>query len=241
MRIVAVLRAVAVIVLSFPTLTRAQAAAEPERFTGTVKSDSGVAISTASMTVTPAGAGFSASVTVRTNTAGRWTATLPNGRRSISSRSAPSVDAGAYDSESAGPGSTTPVDVDVTLKRAPVRLGPVRITESRRQPPQRDMIGPDVAQTEKGILAASEVFAVADQGDLLGMIAQVPGITLTNDPSSGLPGFSVLGLSSAQNNVTLNGLQFGGGDVPRDISARFASARLHMMCRAAGSAARSCR
>jgi hypothetical protein len=79
------------------------------------------------------------------------------------------------------------------------------------------LIGADVAQTEKGIFASSEVFAVADQGDLLGMIAQVPGITLTSDASSGLPGFSVLGLSSAQNNVTLNGLAFGGGDVPRDI------------------------
>ncbi len=218
MRIVAVLRAVAVIVLSFPTLTRAQAAAEPERFTGTVKSDSGVAISTASVTVTPAGAGFSASVTVRTNTAGRWTATLPNrSPEYFITVSAIGWTQVRTTVKSAGPGSTTPVDVDVTLKRAPVRLGPVRITESRRQPPQRDVIGPDVAQTEKGILAASEVFAVADQGDLLGMIAQVPGITLTNDPSSGLPGFSVLGLSSAQNNVTLNGLQFGGGDVPRDI------------------------
>src|SRR4029077_8356266 len=94
----------------------------------------------------------------------------------------------------------------------------VRVTEARRLPPPRDqLIGADVAQTEKGILASSEVFAVADQGDLLGMIAQVPGITLTSDPSSGLPGFSVLGLSGSQNNVTLNGLQFGGSDVPRDI------------------------
>ena len=117
MRIVAVLRAVAVVVLSFPTLTRAQAAAEPERFTGTVKSDSGVAISTASVTVTPAGAGFSASVTVRTNTAGRWTATLPNrSPEYFITVSAIGWTQVRTTVKSAGPGSTTPVDVDVTLK-----------------------------------------------------------------------------------------------------------------------------
>src|SRR5205823_3179443 len=107
-----------------------------------------------------------------------------------------------------------PIVVDVTMKKAPVVLDRVRVTESRRQPPQREFIGADVAQTEKGILASSEVFSVADQGDLMGMIAQVPGILVTNDPTSGLPSFSVLGLTGAQNNVTLNGLNFGGSDVP---------------------------
>ena len=186
--------------------------------TGTVKSDSGVAIATASITVTPAGAGFSAAVTVRSNPDGRWTATVPNrAAEYFVTVSAIGWIQSRTTVKSAGAGQTTPVVVDVALKRAPVLLGPVRVTEARRQPPQREVIGADVAQTEKGIIASSEVFAVADQGDLLGMIAQVPGITLTNDPSSGLPGFSVLGLSSAQNNVTLNGMQFSGGDVPRDI------------------------
>jgi hypothetical protein len=119
--------------------------------------------------------------------------------------------------KSTGENSTAPVRVDVVMKRSPVRLNAVRVTAQRRQPPQRDFIGPDVAQTEKGILASSEVFAVADQGDLTGMIAQVPGITITADPTNGLPQFSVLGLSGSQNNVTLNGMQYGGGDVPRDI------------------------
>jgi len=55
--------------------TRAQSS-RPEVLTGTVKSDSGIAIP-ASITVTPAGAGFSAAVTVRANTEGAWTATMP--------------------------------------------------------------------------------------------------------------------------------------------------------------------
>ncbi len=75
----------------------------------------------------------------------------------------------------------------------------------------------------------------------MGMISQVPGITITTDASSGLPRFSVLGLSSAQNNVTLNGLAFGGGDVPRDIIGAVRVSARRTTSRAAASAARSSR
>ena len=221
MRALAALRAVVIAVCALTVASasaRAQAAS-PETISGTVKSDSGVVIPNASITVTPAGAGFSAAVTVRSNSAGRWTATIPNrAAEYFITVSAIGWIQQRTTAKSAGANATTPIVVDVALKRAPVVLQTVRVTESKRQPPPRDqLIGADVAQTEKGILASSEVFAVADQGDLLGMISQVPGITITNDPSSGLPGFSVLGLGSSQNNVTLNGLAFGGGDVPRDI------------------------
>jgi len=219
MRAVAVLRAVAAVSLFAATLNRAEAQSptqQAEILTGTVKSDSGVAIPNAQITVTPAGGGFSVAVTVRSNADGKWTASVPN-------RAAEyfvTVSAIGWTQQRTivkSSGSNSPVVVDVALKKAAVQLAPVRVTETRRQPPQREVIGADVAQTEKGIIASSEVFAVADQGDLMGMIAQVPGITITNDPSSGLPSFSVLGLSGAQNNVTLNGLNFGGSDVPRDI------------------------
>jgi hypothetical protein len=192
-------------------------APQSESLTGLIKSDSGAAIPNASITVTPAGAGFTASVTVRSQTNGRWTATMPvraaeyyvtvNAIGWVQQRTTVRSSGGA------GPMSVP----DFTLKRAPVVLGAVRVTESRRQAPQRDiLVGSDIAQTEKGVLASSEVFAAADQGDLLGMVSQVPGITLTSD-GSGVPSFSVLGLSGAQNNVTLNGLAYGGSDVPRDI------------------------
>ena len=197
--------------------TRAQSS-RPEVLTGTVKSDSGIAVP-ASITVTPAGAGFSAAVTVRANTEGAWTATMPTrAPEYYVTVSAIGWIQQRVVAKSGGDDSSAPVRVDVVMRRTPVQLQTVRVIGQRRQPPQRDaLIGPDVAQTEKGIIAASEVFAVADQGDLMGMIAQVPGITITNDPTNGLPQFSVLGLSGSQNNVTLNGLQYGGGDVPRDI------------------------
>lgn len=204
-------------ILSAPLSASSAQSPRPEIVTGSVKSDSGVAIP-ASVTVTPAGAGFSEAITVRANTAGTWTVTMPNrAAEYYVTVSAIGWIQQRVVAKSNGENSTTPVRVDVVMKRSPVRLNAVQVTAQRRQPPQREFIGPDVAQTEKGILASSEVFAVADQGDLMGMIAQVPGITITADPTNGLPQFSVLGLSGSQNNVTLNGLQYGGGDVPRDI------------------------
>ena len=204
---------------TFATAALAHAQAptqQPEVLTGTVKSDSGAAIPSAQITVTPAGGGFSVAVTVRSNDQGRWTASIPN-RAAEYFVTVSAIGWVQQRTTVKSSGNANPVVVDVTLKRAAVQLGPVRIVEQRRQPPQREVIGPDVAATEKGVIAASEVFAVADQGNLMGMISQVPGITVTNDPSSGLPSFSVLGLSGSQNNVTLNGLNFGGSDVPRDI------------------------
>jgi hypothetical protein len=218
----AALRAVAVAVLcaltpSTAATARAQQPPQPETLTGTVKGDSGSVIANASITVTPAGAGFSAAIAVRSNALGKWTATIPN-RAAEYNVTISSIGWIQVRTIAKSSGTTAPIVVDVTMVRAPVRLGPVRVTEQRRQPVQRDfLVGADVAQTEKGILGSSEVFAVADQGDLMGMISQVPGITVTSDPSNGLPSFSVLGLSGSQNNVTLNGLAFGGGDVPRDI------------------------
>ena len=223
MRLASALRHVALTALSVAAILAAPArsllaqSSRPEIVSGTVKSDSGAAIP-ASVTVTPAGAGFSAAVTVRANDAGNWAVTMPNrAPEYYVTVSAIGWVQQRVVAKTNGENSTAPVRVDVVMKRSPVRLNAVQITAQRRQPPQRDVIGPDVAQTEKGILASSEVFAAADQGDLVGMIAQVPGITITSDPTSGLPQFSVLGLSGSQNNVTLNGLQFGGTDVPRDI------------------------
>src|SRR6185312_7417096 len=53
-------------------------------------------------------------------------------------------------------------------------------------------------------------------GDLAAMAASLPGVTLIPG-ADGLPnGFSVLGLGPDQNNITLNGLSFDGGELPRD-------------------------
>ncbi len=191
---------------------------QTETLTGTVRSDSGGVIGNAVVTATPAGAGATASVTTRSNTVGRWTIVMP-ARATDYYVTVSAIGWIQQRLDLKSNGGTSPIVADVSLKRAPVRLNPVQVTAAKRPPAQREfLIGADVAGTEKGVLASSEVFAVADQGDLMAMISQVPGITVTSDPSTGLPTFSALGLSGSQNNIVLNGLSYGGSDIPRDIN-----------------------
>ena len=115
--------------------------------------------------------------------------------------------------------------VDFKLEVNPVTLVTVNVVAATRQQPAREQVVQDFtsAQTFTGGFRGS--IASADQGSLAAMAASVPGVILTPDAGGGVPGFSVLGLSSSQNSVTLNGVAFGGGDIPRDgfVSTRVAA------------------
>jgi hypothetical protein len=112
-----------------------------------------------------------------------------------------------------------PILVDVQMEAAPVELDAVRVVAAQRpRPPRQD--GPDRPGGERGADRFGGAIASADQGNLAAMAATVPGVFLVPDAAGGPAGFSVLGLSSDQNRVTLNGMSFGGGDIPRDAFAR---------------------
>jgi hypothetical protein len=84
-----------------------------------------------------------------------------------------------------------------------------------RERPRRNDVAPDISGTEKTI-ATSEVPANL-LGDLAAMAATLPGVQqATNEDGSS--GFSVLGLGADQNNTTLNGMAFGGSNLPRDAA-----------------------
>src|SRR6185437_12719818 len=57
-------------------------------------------------------------------------------------------------------------------------------------------------------------------GDLSAMAATLPGVTLIPGTDGGASGISVLGLGADQNNITLNGLNFSGTDLPRDATTQ---------------------
>lgn len=118
-----------------------------------------------------------------------------------------------------------PIIVDVKMEAAAVELGAVRVVEQRRQRPPRAEGIPERVGSDRATDGFAGAIAVADQGNLAAMAASVPGITLIPDAGGGLPGFSVLGLSADQNRVTLNGMSFSGGDIPRDalVATRVAS------------------
>ncbi|HLL48422.1 MAG TPA: TonB-dependent receptor, partial [Longimicrobiaceae bacterium] len=75
---------------------------------------------------------------------------------------------------------------------------------------------PDVSGTERTIAAGS--VPPEQQGNIAAMAASLPGVVLVPGLEGEPDGFSVLGLGGDQNNVTLNGMQVGAGNLPRDAA-----------------------
>ncbi len=75
---------------------------------------------------------------------------------------------------------------------------------------------PDVSGTERAIAAGS--VPPEQQGNIAAMAASLPGVVLVPGLEGEPDGFSVLGLGGDQNNVTLNGMQVGAGNLPRDAA-----------------------
>ena len=111
-----------------------------------------------------------------------------------------------------------PIVVDITMVASPVALDTMKVAVQRRPRAEREITAQDRAgnQADRFVDDFGGAIAVADQGNLAAMAASVPGVLLSPDPSGGIGSFSVLGLSGDQNRVTMNGLSFGGGDIPRD-------------------------
>ena len=191
--------------------------AQTETLTGTVRGDSGAVIANAVITSTPAGAGATASVTTRSNSVGRWTIVMP-ARAADYFVTVAAIGWIQQRIDVKSNGGTSPVVVDASLKRAPVQLGPVRVTESTTATPA----------TRVSDRRRRRRYREGRSGELRGVRRRGPGRPDGHDLTGarnhghvgrehGLPTFSALGLSGSQNNVMLNGLAFGGGDVPRDI------------------------
>ena len=108
-------------------------------------------------------------------------------------------------------GADSVIVADITLQTEAVALAPVVATASRLRPSREGGMRTQEGSDEK--IAGSGVPAglSPDQaGDINAIAANIPGITLTPN------GASALGLGADQNSVTMNGLNFGGGTVPRD-------------------------
>lgn len=103
---------------------------------------------------------------------------------------------------------------DTKLQPVATKLDAVKVVGTREKPNRND-VRPDISGTERGINNAA---VSADQlGDIAAMAASLPGVQLI--PSAdGTNGFSVLGLAPDQNNVTLNGMNFGAANLPRDAA-----------------------
>ncbi|HKO14845.1 MAG TPA: TonB-dependent receptor [Gemmatimonadaceae bacterium] len=102
---------------------------------------------------------------------------------------------------------------DARLQAYAARLDTMRVT-GKRDKVNRNAVSPDISGTEHGVDAAS---LPADQAtDLAALAASLPGVQLIPGADGSQNGFSVLGLTADQNNMTLNGLDFSGSNLPRD-------------------------
>ena len=103
---------------------------------------------------------------------------------------------------------------DARLQRVNTVLEAVEVV-GERQRPRRDDTTPDVSGTER-VITSSEVPANL-LGDLAAMAASLPGVQgVTGE--DGTTGYSVLGLGADQNATMLNGMNFGGSQLPRDAA-----------------------
>lgn len=88
------------------------------------------------------------------------------------------------------------------------------VVQGERARVNRNSTIPDVGGTERPVNISA--LSAEQQGDLAAMAASLPGVTLIPGADGDPSGYSVLGLGSDQNNTTLNGLDFGGSNLPRD-------------------------
>ena len=186
---------------------------------GHVKGPDSIGIKNATVNILPSAAGATARYT-RTDSVGNWSLVM-DGTAPTYTVTITALGLAPQRVTARRSGDGQPIVVDVALKRAAVQLETVRVSETRRRPPPRDNIGipNEQSASEQRTGNAAGAVALADQGNLAAMAASVPGVSLITDANGGPPAFSVLGLSGDQNNVTLNGMQFSGGDIPRDAIA----------------------
>ena len=110
-------------------------------------------------------------------------------------------------------------DEDVLIANANlsvIQLDTIAVVASVQQRVNRNSDTPDVGGTEQRISQSD--LPPELQGDIAAMAASLPGVLLVPGVEGEPDGFSVLGLGADQNSVTLNGMQFGANNLPRDAA-----------------------
>lgn len=151
----------------------------------------------------------------RTDRAGRFTITFPNGDGDYMV----TVTAVGYALKRFEVKRVADEDVllaDARLTRVGTVLDALKVTADRQRV-SRNETQQDVGGTER-IINNMAALPPDQMGDLAAMAATLPGVQLVPGQDGGANGFSVLGLGADQNNTTLNGMLFGGAGLPRDAS-----------------------
>ena len=166
------------------------------------------------VTVTVTSISGNVSRTARTDASGRFTVTFPGGDGDYMVSFA-SLGFAAKRFEVKRSADEEVLIADTRLTRIGTVLDPVQVT-AERQKVQRNAVTPDVSGTEQSL--NNPAVPANLLGDLAAMAASLPGVQSVPGQDGSPDGYSVLGLGADQNNTTLNGMQFGGSNLPRDAA-----------------------
>ncbi|HMI58918.1 MAG TPA: carboxypeptidase regulatory-like domain-containing protein [Gemmatimonadaceae bacterium] len=103
---------------------------------------------------------------------------------------------------------------DVSLSPTSAKLQEVTVTARRRTP--RD--GQTPGATGRNLSGDQAERLPIDASDLAGLAALAPGVVPIGATDSTSTAFSVAGQRPTANNITLDGLSFGGGSIPQDAT-----------------------
>jgi len=152
--------------------------------------------------------------TARTDRNGRYTITFPGGEGDYLVEFA-AIGYGARRFQVKRTADQEILVADARLLPAAGELDTVRVS-ARRDRPRRNDPSPDISGSERPV--DNNALSADRQGDIAAMAASLPGVQLVPGSDGDPAGFSVLGLSPDQNSTTLNGMQFGGSNIPRDAA-----------------------
>ena len=166
----------------------------------------------ADVTVTVTSISGNVSRTARTDRNGRYTVTFPSGDGDYMVSFA-ALGYAARRFEVKRMADEEILVADARLTRVGTVLDPMRVSAERARVPRNDA-PQDVGGTEQPL--TNSAVPANLMGDLAAMAASLPGVQSVPGQDGGADGYSVLGLGADQNNTTLNGMQFGGSNLPRD-------------------------
>jgi len=190
----------------------ATAFAQTDVVRGRIIGPDSVPIERATVTVTSISGNVSR--TTRTDKNGRYTVTFPGDDGDYFVNIA-ALGFGTRRFEVKRTGDQEILVADAKLSRVAAQLDAVNV-RGERQKVNRNDVANDISGSERTINSSA---VSADQlGDLAALAASMPGVQLIPGADGTPSGFSVLGLGADQNLTTLNGMNFGGSNLPRDAN-----------------------
>jgi hypothetical protein len=166
------------------------------------------------VTVTVTSISGNVSRTAKTDRNGRYTVTFPSGDGDYMIAFA-SLGYAAKRFEVKRAADEEILIADARLAKVGAILDAVEVRAERQKVNRNEPPPPDIGGTESPL--SNSAVPANLMGDLAAMAASLPGVQSVTG-ADGQDGYSVLGLGADQNNTTLNGMNFGGSNLPRDAA-----------------------